>query len=166
MIRLTLCDSDVNQLLRLVPEGSLAYRSGCFVGRFKLPLGGATAVAIPALQGRHLVLSIPFRQIRGDITGGFLLAALTKAFWGFISDKIRQLANRQLAQAGLPRDTLAVGKQKSRDGEVGTITVSLDRVNEWLARQPTRGLQVWLENLRFEPAEVQVDIGTGTRTEA
>ncbi|MBI3927047.1 MAG: hypothetical protein HY319_16040 [Armatimonadetes bacterium] len=152
----------MNRLLKLVPEGSLTYRSGCFVGHFKLPLGGATAVAVPALQGDKLVLSIPFREIRGDLTRG-LLGPLVKGFWGFISDKIQDIGGRQLARAGLPPDTLAVGKARRSDGEVGTVTVCLTRVNQWLARQPTRNLLVWLENLRFDPGHVQIDLGARPR---
>ena len=68
----------VNSLLRRVPNQKLEYRHGCIIGEVKLPLGAVNAVVIPSFSGSHVVLAIPFNEIKGDITGGRSLSKWRK----------------------------------------------------------------------------------------
>lgn len=163
MIRLHLSAELLNQILARFPEYRLVYQSGCFTGYFKLPIGGANVVAIPAGQPRAVVLSIPFQQIRGDLTKGFLLSKLAKMAWGSISNMIETQARSALMQAGMPPDTVTVGRQKSQHGDVGVVTISYDAINQWLARQNTRGALIRLHSVFFSPAGVNVELEVSRR---
>lgn len=154
MVRVFLAGEHLNRLLTRFAQQPMSYRGGCFVGHFKLPIGGATAVAVPSVQGRQLVVSVPFKEIKGDLTGGFLLSRLTKTFWGFISDSIEKQARGPLRDMGLPQDTLQVG----RHGDVGMVTVSLDRLNQWLATQPVPGVIPVVEEVEFQDHGVGVGV--------
>lgn len=133
----------------------LTFEGGCLVGRFKLAVGAVTTVIVPSCQGRYLLLSIPFNRIRGDITGGFLLKRLTKAFWGMISTQVEKAVHPQLLRHGLPPDTVTVDRRRDREGDVGVVFISLDHINGWLARKHPR-LQLRIHQLAFAYDRIQV----------
>lgn len=155
MVSIELDTPLINTLLQRVPDQQIEFRQGCLLGRFKLPLGAITAVIIPSCDGSHLVFSIPFSVIKGDITGKFLLSKLIKAFWGMISKKVEAMAAPELRKLGLPPTTIKVEKGKDKNGDVGRIVVSLNAVNAWLAEKPGR-LTVRVADMAFSPDGARV----------
>lgn len=145
----------INTFLQRVPDQKLEYREACLLGKFKLPLGALTAVIIPSCDGSHLVLSIPFSVIKGDITGKFLLSKLVKAFWGMISKKVEAMAAVELRKHGLPSSTVKVEKGTDKNGDVGRIVVSLGTINAWLAEKPGR-LTVRLVDITFSKTGIKL----------
>lgn len=128
----------VNAALRRVPGQSLQYRHGCILAAVSLPLGSVKAVAIPSFSSSHLVLAVPFKEIKGDITGKFFLSKLISAFWGAVSGQIEKAARPILQKYGLGRDALTIEKVTEAGGEVGKIKVSVDAINRYLAGQHPR----------------------------
>jgi len=153
VIQLFLSAREVNLFLRDV-EGPWRYEGGCLTGRVKLPLGAVNLVVVPAQQGDHVVLSIPFDQVRGDLTRG-LMGPLVKMLWGVISDRVSKELAKVLGPQGLPPDTVTVEKR----GNVGTVSVSLMRVNQWLARQQVLGLKPFVQGASFGEDGVRARLG-------
>lgn len=145
----------INGFLTQVPGQRIDYRQGCFIGKFKLPLGALTAVIIPSCNGSQLLFAIPFSAIKGDITGKFLLSKLVKAFWGMISKKVEAAVAPQLRKVGLPPHTVKVEKAREKGGDVGRIVISLLAVNKWLG-QKHPSLKVSLSDFNFTPEGVAV----------
>ena len=159
MFRIHLDDQLINSALRRVEGQQLEFRHGCILGKLKLPIGAVSVVVIPSFNGRELVLAVPFKEIRGDITGKFFLSKLVGTFWGTICNKIDAALIPKLQQAGLPRQTISHEKVKDRKGDIGKIKVSMHCVNSWLAgKHPT--LTPSIENIAFSPegAEIQGEL--------
>jgi hypothetical protein len=155
-LKLSLAEGHLNRLLQ--PAGAI-YQEGCFVLHRKLPLGAASLVAVPTLEGNELVLVLPFDQIRGDLTGG-LMGQLAKMLWGVISDQVLKQAGPRLVAMGLPSDTLTVDQVSFQGKKAGRIGISLFRLNEWLARQKwVDPLHLSVEKLSFERSAVGVTLG-------
>jgi hypothetical protein len=145
----------VNTLLKRIPDQKLAYRHGCLVGAAKLPLGAVNAIVIPSYSGSHIVLAVPFKEIKGDITGKFFLSKLVSTFWGTISKQVEKMALPVLQKNGLGRDSLTIEKVKDRGGDVGKIKLSVKAINRWLERQHP-GLSPRLTGITFSPGGVEV----------
>lgn len=145
----------VNSLLRRVPNQKLEYRHGCIIGEVKLPLGAVNAVVIPSFSGSHVVLAIPFNEIKGDITGKFFLSKLISAFWGTISKQVEKAAFPVLQKYGMDRDSLVIEKVKDSGGDVGKIKISVRAINRWLEAQHPR-LSPNLTDLTFSIEGVEV----------
>lgn len=153
MISLTLTATHLNRVLE---KAGVSYQDGVFLLYRKLPLGAASLVAVPNLEGRELVLTLPFERIKGDLTGS-LMAQLAKLLWGVITDQVLKQAGPRLVAMGLPSDTLHVDQTTFQGKKAGRITVSLHRVNEWLARQKWADpLHLSVEDLSFEDHAVGV----------
>lgn len=153
MIRLELTEAHLNRLLE---KANVTYQEGCFVVHRKLPLGAASLVAVPTLEGRELALYLPFDQIRGNLTGG-LMGQLAKMLWGVLSDQVlKQVAPRLVAQ-GLPSDTVDLDQVTFQGKKAGRISLSLTRVNEWLARQNwVEPMRLAVDTLSFQAGSVAV----------
>ena len=134
----------------------IKFDGGFLVGYFKLPIGAATTVIVPSCQGDYLVLSIPFDRIQGDLTGKFLLSRLTKAFWGFISNKIQKTVVPQLLQLGMSAHTVSVDRRRDEYGDVGVIFISLEALNAWLSVQHPR-LQLKLLGVHFHEHGARIE---------
>ncbi|MGE0494150.1 MAG: hypothetical protein AB7S38_33375 [Vulcanimicrobiota bacterium] len=155
MIRLSVDSGLVNGLLARIPDHQLRYEQGCLVGHFKLPVGAATAVIVPACRDSELVFSIPFSQIRGDLTGRFLLSKLTSALWGTISQRIERAVRPVLLRQGLPANTVRLDRRRERDGDVGEVVVCLSSLNRWLAGRHPR-LRLGVAGVHFHPAGLEL----------
>ena len=153
MIHLFLSAREVNLFLRDV-EGPWRYEGGLLLGRVKLPLGAVNLVVVPAHKGDWVVLSIPFDKVRGDITRG-LMGPLLKMLWGFISERVSKELDKMLAAQGLPRDTVTVEKR----GDVGTVAISLVRLNQRLAREQLLGLKPFVQGASFGEDGVRARVG-------
>ena len=145
----------MNSLLKRIPNQQLEYRHGCILGVVKLPLGAVSAVVIPSFSGSHVVLAIPSKEIKGDITGKFFLSKLLSAFWGTISKQVEKAALPVLQKYGIERDSLIIEKAKEAGGEVGKIKLSIRAINRWLEAQHPR-LSPNLTDLTFSIEGVEV----------
>ena len=148
-------DSLVNKLLRKVPNQRLEYRHGCILGTATLPVGAVNAIVIPSFSGSHVVLAIPFKEIKGNITGKFFLSKLISTFWGTISKQVEKAALPALQKHGLGREALTIEKVKEAGGDVGKIKLSVRAVNRWLEGQHPR-LSPKLTGITFSPGGVEV----------
>jgi hypothetical protein len=148
-------ESLVNTLLRRIPDQELLYRHGCFLGATKLPVGAVNAVVIPSFSGSHVVLAVPFKEIKGNITGKFFLSKLVSTFWGTISKQVEKMALPILQRNGLSRDALLIEKVKGSGGDVGKIKLSVRAINTWLERQHP-GLSPKLTGITFAPDGVEL----------
>lgn len=153
MIHAFLTSPELNMFLRDV-EGPWRYEHGCLSGRVKLPIGAVNLIVVPAQQGDHIVLSIPFDKVRGNITGG-LLGSLVNMLWKFISDQVTKRVDKILAKEGLPRDTVTLDKGKG----AGVVAISLMRVNQWLARNQVLNLKAFVQRVDFEPEGIRAKVG-------
>jgi len=144
----------INSALRRAPEYNLSYRHGCILGQASLPLGAVRFVVVPNFNGTHLVFSIPFSEIKGEITG-FLLSKLLGMFWGMIGKQIDAAVLPKLRRLGLPHDTITHEKRKTPQGEVGQIKVSAEAINWWLSSQHPR-LTPSLISMEFSPEGVEL----------
>lgn len=145
----------VNTLLKRIPNQQLEYRHGCILGAAKLPLGSVNAVVIPSFNGSHVVLMIPFKEIKGDITGKFFLSKLISAFWGTISKQVEKAAYPILQKHGLGSEALIIEKVKESGGDVGKIKLSVKAINRWLEAQHPR-LSASLTDLNFSTEGVEL----------
>lgn len=156
MIKLSLTASHLNRLLE---KAGVSYAEGTFLISRKLPLGSATLVAIPTLEGRELELVLPFERIRGDLAGA-LVGQVAKMLWGVVTDQVYKEAGPRLVALGLPSDTLNVDHTTFLGKKAGRITISLHRVNEWMARQKwVDPLHLSVEGLTFEEHFMGVQLG-------
>ena len=145
----------VNSLLGRIPNQELQYRHGCFLGATKLPVGAVNAVVIPSFSGSHIVLAVPFKEIKGNITGKFFLSKFVSTFWGTISKQVEKMAWPVLQKNGLGRESLTIEKVKESGGDVGKIKLSVKAVNRWLEGQHP-GLSPRLTDITFAPDGVEV----------
>jgi hypothetical protein len=146
----------VNSALRSVPDQQFEYRHGCILGKVKLPIGAVSVVVVPSFNGSHLVFSIPFKEIKGDITGKFFLSKLVSTFWGTICKQLDAIVVPKLQKYGLPRDTLSHEKVKDRAGDVGKVKISARAVNQWLAGKHPR-LRTSVTGINFTPEGLEVE---------
>lgn len=135
MFRISLDSDLINTGLHKVPDPKLEFKHGCILGRINVPLGNAAVnmVAIPSFNGQYLVVSIPFSEVKGNITGKFFLSKLMSVFWGTISKQVEKMLVPRLQKIGLPRETVSIEKIKDKSGDVGKIKISMRCVNRWLA---------------------------------
>ncbi|MFA5506420.1 MAG: hypothetical protein WC314_20225 [Vulcanimicrobiota bacterium] len=145
----------LNSILKQIPEQKLEYRHGCFLGAAKLPVGAVKAVVIPSFNGSYVVFAVPFKEIKGDLTGKFFLSKLISVFWGTISKQAEKVALPVLRKYGMGADTLVIEKVKEAGGEVGKIKVSVNAINRWLEAQHPR-LSPNLTGLIFSSEGVEV----------
>lgn len=130
-------------LARLQGVGPISFQVGCFTVHAKGMLGlGLTLVAIPHSTRDAVVLSIPFDQIKGDLTGG-MAKFLAGGLWGVIKPQIESRVRKILATYGLPADTITVDQGTEGKTKVGKLVLSLQSLNAWLLRQaPVQGFKV------------------------
>lgn len=155
MFRVHLDTQMITSGLGRIEGQQLEFRHGCILGKLKLPIGAVSIVVIPSFNGRDVVLAIPFKEIRGDITGKFFLSKLIGTFWGTICKKIDATLVPKLQAAGLPRDTISHEKAKDRNGDVGKIKVSMRAINGWLSGKHPR-LTPLVQNVVFSPDGVEI----------
>lgn len=143
MIKVHLNSQLINSALARVEGQELEFRHGCILAKVKLPVGAVSAVVIPTFRDQQLLLVIPFKEIKGNITGGFFLSKLLSVFWGFIGSQIQSAVVPKLRQYGFGTDVISHQKVKGRDGDVGEISISLRAVNRWLeGKHPRLNLNV------------------------
>lgn len=145
MFRITLDHALINSVLRKVADPKLEYRQGCLLGQINVPLGNAAVnmVIIPTFNERHLVFLVPFKEIKGSVTGKLFLSKLVGVFWGTISKQVEKRLLPLLRSAGLPSDTVSLEKSKDPSGDVGKIIISMQCVHRWLAgKHPTLAVKV------------------------
>lgn len=145
MFRITFDHVLINSVLKKVGDPKLEYRQGCILGQINVPLGSAAVnmVIIPTFNPRHLVFLIPFKEIKGSVTGKLFLSKLVGVFWGTISKEVEKRLVPLLRKAGLPTDTVSLEKSKDPSGDVGKIIISMPCVHRWLAgKHPTLAVKV------------------------
>ena len=156
MFRLEIERDLFNSALEPFPKGHLEYKHGCIVGKVSLPIGAVSVVAVPSFDGSHVVFSVPFSEIKGDIAGGFFLSKIISTFWSTIAQQIESLIIPKLAKHGLPRNTVTTDKVKDRSGDVGKIKVSIRAINSWLAGKHPR-LTPSVESVSFEQEAILIE---------
>lgn len=128
----------INAVLRKIPNQDFLYQEGVIVGRVALPISSFTVVVVPGFDGTHVVLSIPFSEVKGDKTGKFFLSKILNVFWGTIAKQVEAAVIPRLRREGLPANTVTLERSKDRSGDVGKIKISLAAVNSWLAGRHPR----------------------------
>ena len=107
-------------------------------------------VAVPTLEGRVLGFYVPFDQAG-------VVGQVAKVLWGVISDQVLKQASPRLVAMGMPSDALDVSQVTYKGKKAGRLSLSLHRVNEWLARQKGPH-HVAVEDLEFERDVVNVTL--------
>ncbi|MFN8611160.1 MAG: hypothetical protein U0931_26690 [Vulcanimicrobiota bacterium] len=135
----SLQERDLNTLLAtFASDLGLAFKSGCFSLRTRLPMGlGVSLLAIPRSTPDSLILTLPLDQIRGDKTGG-MAAMLAGGLWGVIRPVIEKRIRSELSKRHMPEETVSLGQSQEGKTKLGLVTLHLRPLNAWLLRQPPR----------------------------
>lgn len=145
----------INRALRAVADYELEYRHGVILGRVKLPISAVRLIVVPDCNATHIILNIPFQDIKAEGAPAFLLGKVISTFWGFIANKVESTAIPKLQRMGFSRDILTLERGKGSKGEYGRLKISLASLNLWLGlRHPL--LVPRLTNLTFRPENVEV----------
>jgi hypothetical protein len=145
----------VNRFLQRFPDYQLEYRYGCFLGRVKLPISAVRVVVIPSCNSSHAIFTLPFKEIKSEGAGGFLLSKIVSTFWGTIAKQIEGNVVPKLQRLGFSGDTVTLERGKGSGGEFGQIKLSLLSLNRWLATRPSP-LQASFSHLEFRPEGIQL----------
>ena len=159
MIKLHLDSQLINSALARLEGQKLEFRHGCILAKLTLPVGAVSAIVIPSFRDDHVLLTIPFQEIKGNITGKFFVSKVLSVFWNFIGSQIQSAVIPKLRQYGLGSDTISHRKTKARAGDVGEIMISLRAINRWLEGKHPR-LNLSIREVAFSPegADVTADL--------
>jgi len=143
---LALNDQDFNRLTsELQGVGPISFQTGCLSVHVKLPIsGGLNLIAIPQPTDQALTFNIPLEQIRGDITGG-MARFLAGGLWGMLQSQLAKMVQKQLAQKGMPPETITLSQASLGKSKVGQLHLHYAPLNAWLSRQKlSQGLRLAL----------------------
>lgn len=155
LANVTLAAGDLNALLARL-DYPVEYRHGCFLGRVKLPIGTVRAAAIPSCSESHLVFTVPFKEIKSEGAGSFLLSKILSTFWTTIAKQVESTVLPRLRSRGFSSDLLTLDRGKGAGGEFGLVKLSLPALNRWLAdKHPL--LRASLIKVRFGSDDLRLD---------
>lgn len=158
MIRLTLGAADINRVLATIEDAQIVFQHGHFVIDKALGPVGVVLQAHLDLGPGRLRIAVPFEEIRSR-RGVRMVGGLVATAWRWLASRLEALLADQLSKAGLPWDMVWVDQfQDDKHGLVGTVNLSPQMLNDWLARQPL-GLPVGLRVAELAVAEHSITVG-------